>query len=62
MADLASIASGIAQQYADGAAAQNTMNKAATDAEQATMADKAALAAMQGLSAAVDATSQAVSR
>jgi hypothetical protein len=38
------------------------MNKAATDAEQATMADKAALAAMQGLSAAVDATSQAVSR
>jgi hypothetical protein len=62
MADITSMATGIAQQYTDAAAAQNVMLKAASDAELATLDGKAVLANSQAVSSIFDLTSQAVSR
>ncbi|MGB3917186.1 hypothetical protein J9253_00965 [Thiothrix litoralis] len=60
MADIAGAATTVAQTLTDSANAQVTINTAATNAEILTMDSKAELAAIQGVSGALDTAAQAV--
>ena len=62
MADISGAATTVAQTLTDSANAQVTINTAASQAEVLTMNSKADLAAMQGVSGALDTAAQAVQK